>query len=215
MTEHERVVKAAKAGIAKAQELGLPPDAPELGLRHEVYTHVERLEKTIADEAKARLAEAEANRELRRAVAKLLRTVGVLVPVTIAFVAVFAVAGFMAFDRISAQADQTSAVGKTNRRLILENERTQRAAAVAVKKTAVQARVVIRETCERQNRDRGKLRAIIARGEASIPKLVAEGTITQAQADRSLRDSRRARRELHDDRCSKRAARIPIPVVSP
>ncbi len=213
MTEHERVIAAAKAGIARANELALPPEAPELGLRHEIDSHVARLERTIAGEKDARLAEAKESRALRAAVAGLLRTVKVLVPATLVFVMVFAAASLVAFDRISTQAQTTERVAKENRRLGLENARTQRAAAVAVKKTAEQARVVIRETCQRQNRDRGKLRAIIERGEASIPKLVAEGTLTQAQADRSLRDSRRARRELHDDRCAKRAARIPIPAV--
>lgn len=206
MTEHERVIAAAKAGIARAHELALPPEAPELGLRHEVEKHVARLERLLE-------AEAGESRALRAAVARLLATVKVLVPATIVFVMLFAAASLVAFDRISTQAQTTERVAKENRRLGLENARTQRAAAVAVKRTAVQARVVIRETCQRQNRDRGKLRAIIERGEASIPKLVAEGTLTQAQADRSLRDSRRARRELHDDRCARRAARIPIPAV--
>ncbi len=199
MTEHERVVAAAKAGIAQAHELGLPPADPKRGVVHEFEQQLVRLEKVIADDATS-------NANLRRSVAQLLRAVKVIVPALIVFVVVFAALSIVAFGRLDRIATE-------NRRLALDNASTQRAAAIAVKKTAVQARVVIRETCERQNRDRGKLRAIIERGEASIPKLVAEGTLTQAQADRSLRDSRRARRELHNDRCSKRAARIPIPAV--
>ncbi len=215
MTEHERAVKAAKAGLAKAQELGLPPEAPELGLRHEFEGHIARLERTIADEADARVKAADEDLKLRGAVRRLVRAVKVIVPALFVFVLVATAVGLVAFDRISAQADSLAAVGNENRRLILANERTQRAAAIAVKETAIQARRVIRDTCRIQNRDRGKIRTIFVRGEATIAQYVAEGTITQAQADRALRESRRARRELHDDKCAKRAARIPVIDVLP
>ena len=208
MTDPERVVAAAKAGIVRAHELALPPGDPDVGLRHEFEGHIARLEATLAGETQARHKEASESRELRAAVARLVRSVKVIVPALIVFVVVFAVASILAFDRLDRIASE-------NRQLSLENAATQRAAERAVKRTTVQARVVIRETCERQNRDRRRLRIIIARGEANIPRLVAEGTITQQQADRALRDSRQARRDLHDDRCATRAARIPIPSTSP
>ncbi len=187
-----KALAAAQAGVAAASELSLPEDAPELGLRNEVQMHVTRLERVIAVEADAHL-------ELRRSVDRLLKTVKVIVPAMIVFIAVFAAASIAAFGRLDD-------ITEENRGLGLSNTQAQLVA-------AKRARNVIQEACESQNNDRRKLRAIIARGELTLAKLVQEGTITQAQADRSVRSSRQARRELRPDDCSARAQRIPIPKV--
>lgn len=190
---HERVVAAARAGLVKARELELPVAEPADGVNHEYEKHIARIERVMAHEI-------EQNDKLRAAVAKLLRTVKVLVPAVVGLFVVSTIVYAIAYGRIAS-------IAKENRRLALANARTQVIA-------ARQARKVIREACDAQDDDRRRLRIIIRRNEVTTQTLVEEGTLSQAQADRALRDSRRARRDLSPADCSGRAARIPIPNVA-
>lgn len=56
--------------------------------------------------------------------------------------------------------------------------------------------------CRHSNETRAALRTIIQRGDANIAQLVKEGTITAAQAKRSLEQSRRARALLLPYSCT-------------
>ncbi len=199
MTPPERAIKATRAGVTAAEDLSLPSAEPTRGVEHEFEKQIERLEGIIAAEVEARVEEANETARLRRAVVKWSRRTYLVVCGFIVLVIAQAIVNALGYERIDSVATE-------NRRLIERSNQDQILA-------ASRARNVIREACESQNNDRRKLRTIIARGEATIPALVREGTITQAQADRSLQDSRQARQELHSDDCSARAQRIPIPKV--
>jgi hypothetical protein len=199
MTPPEKAIKATKAGVEAAGELALPTVEPDRGMRHEFDQQIKRLEGIITSEAEARIEEAKETARLRRAVVKWSRRTYLVVCGFIGLVILLSIAGAVAYDRIDG-------IAKENRRLALANIETQALA-------ARRARGVIREACKSQNRDRGKLRIILKRGERTIPALVREGTFTQAQADRALESSRLARRDLSNEDCSSRAARIPIPQV--
>ncbi len=196
MRKHERATAAARAGVVTARALALPVDDPDLGVDHEWEKHIERIERGIADERDARVLQAEEDRKLHEAVASLLRTVKILVPAVIVL--------FIASTIVYAFANQSIRnIARENRRLGLANAATQL-------ESGRQARIVIRQSCERQNDRDARLRTIVLRGEASITALEKEGTLTPMQADRARLDSRRAIRDLQGDDCDKLARRIPI-----
>ncbi len=68
MNAHEKLIAAARASSVAARELGLPHDAPEVGVEHDTDNHLARIEKALAKSEKARQREATANRDLRLAV---------------------------------------------------------------------------------------------------------------------------------------------------
>ncbi len=199
MPPHQKAIKATKAGVDAASDLALPVSEPTLGIEHEFKQQIQRLEGIIADEVDARVEEANETARLRRAVVKWSSRTYLVVCGFIVLVILLAISGGLAYNKIAG-------IARENRRLGVENAKTQLLA-------ASRARNVILESCQSQNRDRRKLRVIIGRSEETIPALVREGTLTQAQADRALRDSRQAQSELQPEDCSSRAARIPIPEV--
>jgi hypothetical protein len=85
MNEHERLMAAARASLLAARELGLPADAPELGVQRDGAEALRRIEAAYARERQA-------NRELRVAVIDYGRKTGwVLRAVTV--LALLAIAG--------------------------------------------------------------------------------------------------------------------------
>lgn len=67
---------------------------------------------------------------------------------------------------------------------------------------ATQGRRVLLNQCERIDDLSSALRRIIKRGDSNLAKFLAEGTINQAQYERSLRASREARRDLGNSDCA-------------
>jgi hypothetical protein len=92
---------------------------------------------------------------------------------------------------------------------------TQRTAGIAranranQAEAATQARIVIRQTCERQNDMRRALRTIIERGDRNLASFYRDGTISKPQYRRAVRASRQARADLHAADCTRLAQRIP------
>ncbi len=86
--------------------------------------------------------------------------------------------------------------------LAQDNRTTQR-------EVSRQARVVIRQSCERLNETRRALRVIIARGDRNLAAFLREGTIDRTQYERALKASRSARGDLGDADCVELARKIP------
>lgn len=70
------------------------------------------------------------------------------------------------------------------------------------------ARVVVIEACERDNTTRSALRDILRDNIKSIEQFKAEGTLTEAQAARSIADTKKAINQLPNDNCQASSERI-------
>lgn len=197
LSDPERVIQAAKAAAIASRQLGLSEATAESWAKHDFEQHIKRIEAALEDERAENYA-------LRTAVIRFARKTRIVFAAFIVLVVAVVLAGALLSDR-------TADLAAQNRKLGLANQRAQLRADADARRTAVQARRVIREACRSQNKDRGKLRAIILRGEQTIPKFVAEGTLSPEQAARALRDSRLARFELRNEDCGRRATKIPIP----
>jgi len=76
--------------------------------------------------------------------------------------------------------------------------------------TNMALRRVIGDGCDELEIVKGKLRRIILRGDRNIRSFYADGAISRAQLERSLKDSRDARRDLGSRDCTSLAAEIPL-----
>ncbi len=94
MTDHERLIAAARASVVAARELGLPPDDPDLGIAHDVDAHIDRLERSYRKER-------EANRAMREAIVEHGGKLAIVVRLLVALVLVMALVGAVFFDRLT------------------------------------------------------------------------------------------------------------------
>ena len=106
MEAHEKGIKAARAGVSKAGELGLPSSNPATGVAHDYDKQLARLEAIILGEVKARKEEAKETAKLRGAVLHWSGRTAWIVRLFIVLVIVLAAAGGLAYDRISKYAKQ-------------------------------------------------------------------------------------------------------------
>ncbi len=187
MSRHEDLMAAARAGYVAAQELGLPPEDPQRGVDRERDVHLDRLQRDYQQEREANIA-------MRKAVIAYGNKITLLVRSVIALGLAVTVAGGLILAR---QAE----LGKRARETQFDG--------------AKQARVVIGQTCERQNLTLRALRTIIERGDRNIIAFYREGTITRAQYERALKASLSARRDLKDGDCAYLSRLIPIPDATP
>lgn len=198
MTEgHEKIMAAARAGVLAAHHLGLPESNPEAGIEHDWEKQISRLEKAVAEETTARLEEAEENRQLRLVVISAAERVAWTFRGFVVLVVAVAAIGAWSYGQISDLA-------RSNRQKGIDNQQSQVDA-------AVQARVVIGQSCMRLNRALQALRTIISRGDKNLDELYREGTITIDQLKRSKEAGRRARADLYSDDCKALARKIPVP----